>query len=42
MIQENKTWGIRICVDPRKLNHERVIDPFLTSFTDEVLESVGG
>lgn len=32
---------IRICVDLRKLNDACVHDPFLTPFTDEVLENVG-
>lgn len=33
---------IRICVDLRKLNDACVHDPFPTSFTDEVLDNVGG
>ena len=31
-----------ICVDLRKLNDACMHDPFLTPFTDEVLEGVGG
>jgi hypothetical protein len=37
-----KKGGIRICVDLRKLNDACLHDPFPTSFTDEVLENVGG
>jgi hypothetical protein len=42
MIQEKKRSEIRICLDLRKLNDACVKDPFPTSFTDEVMESVGG
>ena len=43
VVQENKTKGdIRICVDLRKLNDASLHDPFLTPFTDEVLDNVGG
>ena len=43
VIQEKKTKrDIRICVDLRKLNHASLHDPFLTPFTDEVLDNVGG
>jgi hypothetical protein len=42
VVQDNKTWGIKICVDLRKLNDECLHDPFPTPFTDEVLENVGG
>lgn len=42
VIQENKIGGIRICVDLRKLNDACVMDPFPTSFMDEVLENVEG
>jgi hypothetical protein len=37
-----KTGGIRICVDLRKLNDAFVHDPFPTPFIDEMLEYVGG
>eukprot|EP00253_Pinus_taeda_P005794 PITA_05794 len=43
MVQEKKQKGeIRICVDLQKINDACVHDPFLTSFTNEVLDSVGG
>jgi hypothetical protein len=42
VVQENKQGGIRIYVDPRKLNDACLHDPFPTPFTDEVLENVGG
>jgi hypothetical protein len=42
VVQEKKQGGIRICVDLRKLNDSFLHDPFLTPFTDEVLENVGG
>jgi hypothetical protein len=42
VVQENKQGGIRICVDMRKLNDAFLHDPFPTSFTDELLENVGG
>lgn len=43
VVQEKKQNGeIRICVDMRKLNDSCVHDPFSTSFTDEVLDNVGG
>ena len=43
VVQEKKKQGeIRICVDLRKINYACVNDPFSTSFTDEVLENVGG
>ena len=43
VVQENKTKGdIRICVDLCKLNDASLHDPFPTSFTDEVLDNVGG
>ena len=42
-VQEKKTKGdIRICVDLRKLNDASLHDPFLTLFTNEVLDNVGG
>ena len=43
VIQDKKTIGeVRNCVNLRKLNDACLHDPFLTSFTDEVLESVRG
>ena len=42
VVQDKKTGKIRICVDLRKLNDASIHDPFLTPFTDEVLEGVGG
>ena len=42
VVQDKKTGEIRICVDLRNLNDACVHDPFLTSFTDEVVEGVGG
>ena len=43
VIQEKKTAGeIKTCVDLRKLNDACLHDLFPTSFTDEVLENVGG
>ena len=43
MVEENKQKGeIRICVDIRNLNDACIHDPFLTPFTDEVLDNVGG
>jgi hypothetical protein len=42
VFQEKKQWGIRICIDPRKHNDAFLHDPFPTTFTDEVLENVGG
>ena len=43
VVQDKKQGrGIRICVDLRKLNDACLHDPFPTSFTDEVLENVGG
>jgi hypothetical protein len=42
VVQDNKTWGIRICVDLIKLNDACLHDPFSTPFTDEVLYNVGG
>jgi len=40
VVQDKKTWEIRICIDLRKLNYACVIDPFPTPFTDEVLDNV--
>ena len=42
VVQDKKTEKICICVDLRKLNDACVHDMFLTHFTDEVLEGVGG
>ena len=43
VVQEKKTKGeIRIFVDLRKLNDACVHDRFLTPFTDEFLENLGG
>ena len=41
VVQEKKTKGeIRTCVNLRKLNDSFLHDPFLTPFTDEVLDNV--
>jgi hypothetical protein len=40
--EDKKTWGIRICIDLRKLNDAFLHDPFPTPFIDGVLENVGG
>ena len=42
VVQDKKTGEVRICVDLRKLNDAYMHDPFSTSFTNEVLEGVGG
>ena len=42
VVQDKKIGEICICVNLRKLNDACVHDPFLTPFTDEVLEGVGG
>ena len=42
VFQDKNTGEIHICVDLRKLNDACVHDPFLTPFTDEVLEGEGG
>ena len=42
VVQDKNIWEICICVNLRKLNDACVHDPFLTPFTDEVLEGVGG
>ena len=42
VVQDKKTCEVRICVDLRKLNDACIHDPFLTPFTNEVLEGVGG
>ena len=41
VVQDKKTWGIKICVDLRKINDRCLHDPFPTPFTDEVIENVG-
>ena len=41
VVQDKKTNEVRICVDLKKLNDAHLHDPFLTPFTDEVLEGVG-
>ena len=41
VMQETK-GDIRICVYLRILNDASLHDPFLTPFTDEVLDNVGG
>ena len=42
VIQDKKTRRIKLCVDLRKLNDACVTYPFLTPFTYEVLDSIGG
>jgi hypothetical protein len=42
VVQDKKIGEIWIFVDLRKLNDACFHDPFPTSFTDEVLENVGG
>ena len=43
VVQEKKHKGeMRICIDLRKLNDACVHDPFLTPFTNEILDNVGG
>jgi len=43
VVQEKKQKEeIRICIDLKKLNDDCMHDPFSTSFTDEVLDNVGG
>ena len=42
VVQDKNTGEIHICVDLRKLNDPCMHDPFLTPFTDEFLEGVGG
>ena len=41
VVQDKKMGEVRICVDLRKLNDSCMHNPFLTPFTDEVLEGVG-
>ena len=40
VIQDKKMGEIHISVDLRKLNDACIHDPFLTPFTDEVLEGI--
>ena len=43
VVQEKKTKGeIQIYVDLRKLNNYCIHDPFLTPFSDKILDNVGG
>jgi hypothetical protein len=42
VVQDKKTGEIKISVDLRKLNDACLHDPFPTSFTDKVLDNVGG
>jgi hypothetical protein len=42
VVQDKKSGEIRIYVDLRKLNDACLHDPFPTTFTDEVLDNVGG
>ena len=42
VIQDKKTYEVRICVDLRKFNYACLNDPFPTPFIDKVLERVGG
>ena len=42
VMQDKKTDEVQICVYLRKLNDACLDDQFLTPFTDEVLEGVGG
>ena len=42
VVQDKKKGEVWICVDLRKLNDAYMHDPFLTPFTNEVLEGVGG
>jgi hypothetical protein len=42
VLQYNKTRGIIICVYIRNLNDAYLHDLFLTPFTDELMENVGG
>ena len=42
VVQDKKIDEVCICIDLRKLSDAYVHDSFLTPFTDEVLEGVGG
>ena len=41
VVQRKKNDEVQICVDLRTLNDSCMHEPFLTPFTDEVLEGVG-
>ena len=41
VVQDKKMGEVWICVDLIKLNDACMHDPFLTPFTEEVLEGVG-
>ena len=41
VVQDKKMGEVQICVNLRRLNDACMHDPFLTPFTDEVLEGVG-
>ena len=41
VVQDKKIGEVQIYVDLRKLNDACMQDPFLTPFTNEVLEGVG-
>jgi len=40
VVHDNKTRGIIICVNMRKLNDAYLHDPFPTPFIDEILENI--
>ena len=42
VVQDKKMGEVQICINLKKLNDACMHDPFLTPFTDEVLEGVGG
>ena len=42
VVQDKKIGEVQICVKLHKFNDVCVHDPFLTPFTDEVLEGVAG
>jgi hypothetical protein len=42
VVQDKKIGGSKIFLDMRKLRDACMHDPFPTSFTDEVMENVGG
>lgn len=42
VVQNKKTWEIKICVDIKKLNDVSVCHLFPTPFTNEVIDNVGG
>ena len=42
VVLDKNTGEVHICVDLRKMNDPCLHDPFLTPFTYEVLEGVGG